>query len=113
MWGLNVDSSEGGRYKSIYWPLEMAAGVLPVLQELITIKPVLSVMHARAHATKCETWQRLLEESARLAELKTYIAQMKWCHGDGQLVGCQIHLMAIKTPHTENFSSQLRGFPLV
>lgn len=38
-----------------YWPyLEKAAGVIPALQELTTMKPFLSVMHARAHATKCE-----------------------------------------------------------
>ncbi|XP_050957445.1 uncharacterized protein LOC127158330 [Labeo rohita] len=36
-----------------YWPyLEKAAGVIPALQELTTMKPC--VMHARAHATKCE-----------------------------------------------------------
>ncbi|XP_030276324.1 uncharacterized protein LOC115583518 [Sparus aurata] len=101
-----------------YWPyLEKAASVLPALQELTKMKPFLSVMHARAHATKCEikwsgrnqegagttaarvdmltlhalgwnhkkraslhqalstryvkTCQRLLDETARLAELKT------------------------------------------
>jgi len=38
-----------------YWPyLEKVATVLPALQELTTMKPFLSVMHARAHATKCE-----------------------------------------------------------
>ncbi|XP_058639965.1 uncharacterized protein LOC131545300 [Onychostoma macrolepis] len=38
-----------------YWPyLEKAASVLPALQDLTTMKPFLSVMHARAHATKCE-----------------------------------------------------------
>lgn len=38
-----------------YWPyLEKAARVLPVLQELTAMKPFLSVMHARAHSTKCE-----------------------------------------------------------
>ncbi|ROL42094.1 hypothetical protein DPX16_19541 [Anabarilius grahami] len=38
-----------------YWPyLEKAARVLPALQELTEMKPFLSIMHARAHATKCE-----------------------------------------------------------
>ncbi|KAI9520655.1 hypothetical protein NQZ68_015575 [Dissostichus eleginoides] len=38
-----------------YWPyMEKAASVLPALQELTTMKPFVSVMHARAHATKCE-----------------------------------------------------------
>ncbi|XP_028977256.2 uncharacterized protein LOC105009293 isoform X4 [Esox lucius] len=38
-----------------YWPyLEKVASVLPALQELTTMKPFLSIMHARAHATKCE-----------------------------------------------------------
>ncbi|KAL0159539.1 hypothetical protein M9458_043264, partial [Cirrhinus mrigala] len=35
-----------------YWPyLEKAASVLPALKELTRMKPFLSVMHARAHAT--------------------------------------------------------------
>ncbi|XP_058619720.1 uncharacterized protein LOC131532228 [Onychostoma macrolepis] len=65
-----------------YWAyLEKAASVLPALQDLTTMKPFLSEMHARAHATKCERHQ--------------------------------IHLMAVKAPHTEDFSSRLRGFTLV
>lgn len=40
-----------------YWSyLAKAARVLPVLQELTAMKPFLSVMHARAHTTKCEVW---------------------------------------------------------
>ncbi|XP_072563712.1 uncharacterized protein [Paramormyrops kingsleyae] len=49
-----------------YWPyLEKAAGVIPALQELTTMKPFLSVMHARAHATKCEIkWSGRNQEGA-------------------------------------------------
>ncbi|XP_056092620.1 uncharacterized protein LOC130071774 [Rhinichthys klamathensis goyatoka] len=49
-----------------YWPyLEKAASVLPALQELTTMKPFLSVMHARAHATKCEIkWSGRNQEGA-------------------------------------------------
>lgn len=44
-----------------YWPyLEKAASVLPALQELTKMKPFLSVMHARAHATKCEVFLTFL-----------------------------------------------------
>ncbi|XP_016412891.1 uncharacterized protein LOC107743944 [Sinocyclocheilus rhinocerous] len=35
-------------------PHSKAASVLPALQDLTTMKHFLSVMHARAHATKCE-----------------------------------------------------------
>lgn len=38
-----------------YWPyLHKSANILPDLQELTSIKPFLSVMHATAHSTKCE-----------------------------------------------------------
>ncbi|XP_062330454.1 uncharacterized protein LOC134031008 [Osmerus eperlanus] len=38
-----------------YWPyLEKVAGVVSSLQGLLDMKPFLSIMHARAHATKCE-----------------------------------------------------------
>ncbi|KAI9525227.1 hypothetical protein NQZ68_009907 [Dissostichus eleginoides] len=49
-----------------YWPyMEKAASVLPALQELTTMKPFLSVMHARAHATKCEIkWSGKNQEGA-------------------------------------------------
>ncbi|XP_067269595.1 uncharacterized protein [Pseudorasbora parva] len=49
-----------------YWPyLQKVAGVLPALQELTTMKPFLSVMHARAHATKCEIkWSGKNQEGA-------------------------------------------------
>ncbi|XP_030202206.1 uncharacterized protein LOC115535280 isoform X3 [Gadus morhua] len=49
-----------------YWPyLEKVASVLPALQELTTMKPFLSVMHARAHATKCEIkWSGRNQEGA-------------------------------------------------
>lgn len=49
-----------------YWPyLEKAASVLPALQELTKMKPFLSVMHARAHATKCEIkWSGRNQEGA-------------------------------------------------
>ncbi|XP_052453923.1 uncharacterized protein LOC128014380 [Carassius gibelio] len=49
-----------------YWPyLEKVASVLPALQELTTMKPFLSVMHARAHATKCEiNWSGRNQEGA-------------------------------------------------
>ncbi|XP_058624193.1 uncharacterized protein LOC131535332 [Onychostoma macrolepis] len=49
-----------------YWPyLEKAASVLPALQDLTTMKPFLSVMHARAHATKCEIkWSGRNQEGA-------------------------------------------------
>ncbi|XP_072223938.1 uncharacterized protein [Leuresthes tenuis] len=49
-----------------YWPyLEKAASVLPALQELAKMKPFLSVMHARAHATKCEIkWSGRNQEGA-------------------------------------------------
>ncbi|KAG1937625.1 hypothetical protein F2P79_018084 [Pimephales promelas] len=49
-----------------YWPyLEKVATVLPALQELTTMKPFLSVMHARAHATKCEiNWSGRNQEGA-------------------------------------------------
>ncbi|XP_033953720.1 uncharacterized protein [Pseudochaenichthys georgianus] len=49
-----------------YWPyMEKAASVLPALQELTTMKPFLSVMHARAHATKCEMiWSGKNQEGA-------------------------------------------------
>ncbi|ROL41599.1 hypothetical protein DPX16_22942 [Anabarilius grahami] len=40
-----------------YWPyLEKSARVLPALQELTEMKPYLSIMHARAHASKCEIY---------------------------------------------------------
>ncbi|XP_076601055.1 uncharacterized protein LOC143329167 isoform X2 [Chaetodon auriga] len=49
-----------------YWPyLEKAASALPALQELTKMKPFLSVMHARAHATKCEIkWSGRNQEGA-------------------------------------------------
>ncbi|XP_026051352.1 uncharacterized protein LOC113038265 [Carassius auratus] len=49
-----------------YWPyLEKVASVLPAFQELTTMKPFLSVMHARAHATKCEiNWSGRNQEGA-------------------------------------------------
>ncbi|XP_060721178.1 uncharacterized protein LOC132842472 isoform X3 [Tachysurus vachellii] len=49
-----------------YWPyLEKAARVLPALQELNEMKPFLSIMHARAHATKCEIkWSGRNQEGA-------------------------------------------------
>ncbi|KAI9536783.1 hypothetical protein NQZ68_031091, partial [Dissostichus eleginoides] len=49
-----------------YWPyMEKAASVLPALQELTTMKPFLSVMHARAHATNCEIkWSGKNQEGA-------------------------------------------------
>ncbi|XP_057217739.1 uncharacterized protein LOC130571061 isoform X2 [Triplophysa rosa] len=49
-----------------YWPyLEKAASVLPALQDLTKMKPFLSVMHARAHATKCEIkWSGRNKEGA-------------------------------------------------
>ncbi|KAI9525701.1 hypothetical protein NQZ68_006250 [Dissostichus eleginoides] len=49
-----------------YWLyMEKAASVLPALQELTTMKPFLSVMHARAHATKCEMkWSGKNQEGA-------------------------------------------------
>ncbi|XP_047657921.1 uncharacterized protein LOC113647498 isoform X3 [Tachysurus fulvidraco] len=49
-----------------YWPyLEKAARVLPALQELTEMKPFLSIMHARAHATKCEIkWSGRNQEGA-------------------------------------------------
>ncbi|KAJ8262138.1 hypothetical protein GJAV_G00162820 [Gymnothorax javanicus] len=49
-----------------YWPyLEKAARALPALQELMEMKPFLSVMHARAHATKCEIkWSGRNQEGA-------------------------------------------------
>ncbi|CAK6975960.1 uncharacterized protein LOC115539225 isoform X6 [Scomber scombrus] len=49
-----------------YWPyLEKVASVLPALQELTTMKPFLSIMHARAHATKCEIkWSGRNQEGA-------------------------------------------------
>ncbi|CAM4513258.1 unnamed protein product [Leuciscus chuanchicus] len=49
-----------------YWPyLEKVTSVLPALQELTTMKPFLSVMHARAHATKCEiNWSGRNQEGA-------------------------------------------------
>ncbi|XP_050957788.1 uncharacterized protein LOC127158862 [Labeo rohita] len=49
-----------------YWPyLEKAASVLPALKELTRMKPFLSVMHARAHATKCEIkWSGRNQEGA-------------------------------------------------
>ncbi|KAI9537927.1 hypothetical protein NQZ68_020910 [Dissostichus eleginoides] len=48
-----------------YWPyMEKAARVLPALQELTTMKPFLSVMHA-SHATKCEIkWSGKNQEGA-------------------------------------------------
>ncbi|KAK0133340.1 hypothetical protein N1851_031157 [Merluccius polli] len=51
---------------SKYWPyLEKAASVLPALQVLTKMKPFLSVMHARAHATKCEIkWSGRNQEGA-------------------------------------------------
>lgn len=49
-----------------YWPyLEKAARVLPALQELTEMKPFLSVIHAQAHATKCEIkWSGRNQEGA-------------------------------------------------
>ncbi|KAJ7991306.1 hypothetical protein DPEC_G00295960 [Dallia pectoralis] len=49
-----------------YWPyLEKVAGHLTTLQELLSMKPFLSVMHARAHATKCEIkWSGRNQEGA-------------------------------------------------
>ncbi|ROJ25351.1 hypothetical protein DPX16_20164 [Anabarilius grahami] len=58
-----------------YWPyLHKSANILPDLQGLMSIRPFLSVMHATAHSTKCETCQRLQEETASLAELKESLA---------------------------------------
>lgn len=38
-----------------YWPyLERVATVLPTLRQMLTMKPFLSIVHARAHSTKCE-----------------------------------------------------------
>ncbi|XP_056456437.1 uncharacterized protein LOC130390471 isoform X2 [Gadus chalcogrammus] len=38
-----------------YWPyLQKVASVIPALKSLTEMKPFLSIMHARAHATKCE-----------------------------------------------------------
>lgn len=38
-----------------YWPyLQKVAKVLPDIQNLLQMKPFLSVMHAKGHATKCE-----------------------------------------------------------
>ncbi|ROI15872.1 hypothetical protein DPX16_0564 [Anabarilius grahami] len=53
-----------------YWPyLEKAARVLPALQELTEMKPFLSIMHARAHATKCEIkWSGTRKEQEQQPE---------------------------------------------
>uniref|UniRef100_A0A9J8AKH0 Ig-like domain-containing protein n=1 Tax=Cyprinus carpio carpio TaxID=630221 RepID=A0A9J8AKH0_CYPCA len=91
-----------------YWPyLEKAARVLPALQELTEMKPFLSVMHARAHATKCETCQRLQDEAARLAELNTEL------HCTDELVSQWLsdvkEWAADETPDTSHASSTHRG----
>ncbi|XP_073704470.1 uncharacterized protein [Garra rufa] len=49
-----------------YWPyLHKSANILPDLQGLTSIRPFLSVMHAKAHSTKCEiTWSGKNQEGA-------------------------------------------------
>ncbi|KAJ8272494.1 hypothetical protein GJAV_G00089800 [Gymnothorax javanicus] len=49
-----------------YWPyLEKCAAAIPALQDLRGMRPFLSVMHARAHSTKCEiTWSGRHQEGA-------------------------------------------------
>ncbi|XP_040907861.1 uncharacterized protein LOC121190895 isoform X2 [Toxotes jaculatrix] len=135
-----------------YWPyLEKAASVIPDLQELTKMKPFLSVMHARAHTTKCEikwsgrnlegagitaarvdmltlhalgwnnkkraslhktlstryvkTCQRLVDETARLAELKTELD----CADEvvPQWITEVIQWAAGETPNTSEDSTQI------
>ncbi|XP_030265168.1 uncharacterized protein LOC115576745 isoform X4 [Sparus aurata] len=64
-----------------YWPyLEKAASVLPALQELTKMKPFLSVMHARAHATKCEIkWIGRNQEGAAGEEVEQVNSYLSRC----------------------------------
>ncbi|XP_056149136.1 uncharacterized protein LOC130131969 [Lampris incognitus] len=49
-----------------YWPyLQKVVAALPPLQGLLQMRPFLSIMHARAHATKCELkWSGRNQEGA-------------------------------------------------
>ncbi|KAI4825385.1 hypothetical protein KUCAC02_021068, partial [Chaenocephalus aceratus] len=53
-----------------YWPyLEKVAKTMPELRPLLSMQPFLSVMHAKAHSTKCEiVWsERNLEGAGSTA----------------------------------------------
>ena len=57
-----------------YWPsLVKAATVLPALKELTKMKPFLSVLHARAHANKCELFLKCLCHMQFVIDYKLYI----------------------------------------
>ncbi|XP_039681977.1 uncharacterized protein LOC120575326 [Perca fluviatilis] len=69
-----------------YWPyLEKLSVSMSELRPLLQMRPFLSVMHAKAHSTKCETCEKAEADSQRLEDLSIQLGCLEnmvhqWVH---------------------------------